>query len=1086
MASFEQFVLKVKPALDMFLRAPNREHLERLRYELLQFDFRQMKVFHSQILAPLVLKLEELNGVNQDLMTGILDCVRIVMSKLYLEDIQELRTLLVIVLKQIRESGAIATRPNISEELKLVSVQCIAEALRRSSSDVLEEFYKQESAMLLGQILLSLVEFIEKEIYRKLVIASIVCLMTIFYVHDEAEFTDVVLRNQVADTIFIFLPKIVTVLLKTSLADEKLGETLKATAIKALGRVLCVIFDHSGDVVVKHCYDKNEFKNMFIEASQLKNDSSEFDTYATTNKSSQEQIASRLKRMQSSGRSKEWFKDTSVKLRIVYTQTNILRSHDSLRVRTEYARMCCSLIERCGHNLSGNFILLLENVISMSQDEDKNISQLCAQTISRLQQDNAIESIFDEYADTLFDEHLAKLPRIINRCADAEQYAELIFLKGFLKNLSASKMKSLFLVPKNLEMLCRCLLSAVDMKLCRNFLAEEYAVREVVETDFTECAKLSWRQYKHLNSERCIKLVEDICVILGKTKGLSRLMYDLLLELLDQNSEAMNEILLIMLWVGAGGENRSNSTNMNLVEILTEEILNDKHWHLALRPDASWRLKVDKPTNWFVDNTPGLYESAVEIRTQDVDSDDEKDADTVSRSQRVTILDAEFNVLHTCLALDVLGHCATNFGVRFSSYIFRCLHKVLLKVASSNTMVYQAANFCLVSIQKALKLASISELIEAHTDYLSYHLNTILKRSPESHAAVDILTVLLQLSTRRALPHLENIFQTIYNECSKSQQSENINAFLRVFNAFLKHVARWQMSSDVEVCSVPMQVEDTQEADLLQNWLDILERTSAFVEDESVNMENDTNAKSTTNTADDVEMKDEVAADDLKPQLPRHIQMVKDITTQVLKFVGFVDQTHQILALECLIQAVPLLHDYEDELLPLVHLTWSPLVERFRNNDAVVLNRCFTLLNVLATHAKEFILKRSLDDVIPNLKDFLQKSAKNSVMETITAHTQEYKLQVILLEHFANLIESLQIDGKHLNDIAEIVSLYLAKEQPKELQELAIQFYLRFRLYDGPLAYMIVLKKAHISNYKDNAEKVLTNFRISGSSSSSM
>lgn len=84
---------------------------------------------------------------------------------------------------------------------------------------------------------------------------------------------------------------------------------------------------------------------------------------------------------------------------------------------------------------------------------------------------------------------------------------------------------------------------------------------------------------------------------------------------------------------------------------------------------------------------------------------------------------------------------------------------------------------------------------------------------------------------------------------------------------------------------------------------------------------------------------------------------------------------------------------------------------------------------------------------------------------------------MILLENFANLIESLQIDGKHLNDIAEIVSLYLAKEQPKELQELAIKFYLRLRLYNAPLAYMIVLKKAHITNHKDNAEKVLTNFR---------
>lgn len=191
-----------------------------------------------------------------------------------------------------------------------------------------------------------------------------------------------------------------------------------------------------------------------------------------------------------------------------------------------------------------------------------------------------------------------------------------------------------------------------------------------------------------------------------------------------------------------------------------------------------------------------------------------------------------------------------------------------------------------------------------------------------------------------------------------------MNAFLRVFNAFVKHVARWQMSSDVEVSSVPMQVEDTQEVDHLQNWLDILERSNAIVVDESVNMENETTAKTTTNTTDDVEMKDEETEDDLKPQLPRHILMVKDITSQVLKFVSFVDQTHQILALECLIQAVPLLRDYEDELLPLVHLMWSPLVEKFRNNEAVVLNRCFTLLNVLATHAKEFILKRSLKYVI--------------------------------------------------------------------------------------------------------------------------
>lgn len=46
----------------------------------------------------------------------------------------------------------------------------------------------------------------------------------------------------------------------------------------------------------------------------------------------------------------------------------------------------------------------------------------------------------------------------------------------------------------------------------------------------------------------------------------------------------------------------------------------------------------------------------------------------------VTIADAEFNVLHTCITMDCLGHCALYIGERFDSYVFQALHKVLLKI----------------------------------------------------------------------------------------------------------------------------------------------------------------------------------------------------------------------------------------------------------------------------------------------------------------------------------------------------------------------------------------------------------------------
>lgn len=174
-------------------------------------------------------------------------------------------------------------------------------------------------------------------------------------------------------------------------------------------------------------------------------------------------------------------------------------------------------------------------------------------------------------------------------------------------------------------------------------------------------------------------------------------------------------------------------------------------------------ILISKPlqsSTWFKDYTPGLYSSALEVRTQDCDSDDESDP----VHSRVTSLDAQFNVQHICLVLDALGHCALFIGDTFDRHIFRSLHKVLLKLgkhcpyhvkscpisqahfshsitASSNTMVHQAATFAFVSMQVALKYAAPSHFIECSTDYLTFHLNSLLKKvSPGCIASESITT----------------------------------------------------------------------------------------------------------------------------------------------------------------------------------------------------------------------------------------------------------------------------------------------------------------------------------------------------------
>ncbi|XP_034660104.1 uncharacterized protein LOC117896141 [Drosophila subobscura] len=1064
MMHLERYVTRIKPAIEGFINDPRKDTLSLVEKEIEGFNFGEMRIYQVQTVVPLVVKLNDLTGESQELRTGLMNCLRSIVSHTYLSDEKGLRSILVVVLQQIRDSKAAAMRPNLSEEIKLAAVLCIQEALARCTTDVLEAFYTNETVVVIGQILLTLLEIIEHEKYRKLIQSALQCLMVLFYVHNESDRSDVVLRSQVANTIFIFLPKVLIVLFKTSLKDEKVGETIKSMSVQALGRIICIMFEETTEEFKKLRYDVDAFRNLFNNSKDSPAEACEYN-YFGNKSSTAEEKEERLHQMQKDRRSLSWVMATSRRIRPILVETSILRAHTSLSVRSTYAEMCCLLLTDCAHNLRSNFIHILESVLALSEDADRKISQLCKDTLLRLQQQPNSQHIFDENAELLLDAHLNKWPRILHRCEDNEQFAELLFLKGFLRNVNAEKLQLFFLVPKNLEMFVTCLLTALDLRTTRDLLNEEYSLRRIQDGKSKELAaefvKLPWRQFKHVSSKRTEDILSDIAALLGAEPAINRIIFDYCQDLILQRSSAMNESILLLTMMVSPQAKTARESRLVLAELLLEQLLRDEHWSLALQPDSAWRLKVDKPTQWFEDRTPGLYSSAVEVRTQDCDSDDEQ---TEVVHSRVSIADAQFNVLHTCLILDAVGHCAKFIGDTFDRHIFLSLHRVLLKLASSNTIVHHAATFAFVSMQLALKYAEPSHFIECSTDYITFHLNSLLKRSPESTAAVDILTVVLQYSSRGSVPHLDSIFQTIREECSKSHQTSNVQSYLRVFNAFLKHVTHWHGDTTAEINAeqLPMQVDEDQS--VLSTWLHVLEKPQ-LLQDESadINMDEPVAEESPESDAE---------PEPMKPVLPRHIEIIKDILGQVIKFVSTAEQSQQIVALECFASGVPLLADYENELLPLVHLIWRPLVEKFRQTDALVLNRCFTLLRLLGIHAKDFIAKRSLSDVIPQLKQFLKVASVHSRSETQLAQTQEYKLQLLLLKSLGDLILGLQLEGRHLHELLSTVSLYLSQAQPAELQTLAREFFLQLTGYNGPFVYVTLLQRAHLKDSKTNVSQI--------------
>lgn len=148
---------------------------------------------------------------------------------------------------------------------------------------------------------------------------------------------------------------------------------------------------------------------------------------------------------------------------------------------------------------------------------------------------------------------------------------------------------------------------------------------------------------------------------------------------------------------------------------------------------------------------------------------------------------------------------------------------------------------------------------------------------------------------------------------------------------------------------------------LYQNMLDILNKSDENKEiDESIEEKNDMKIKDENEISnEETEMISNDDKDEIE-ELPEYIKIIIKILKEILKFVSSKEQVHKILSIECLTIGIPLLKDYENELLPLVHLIWYPFNERFNEKDSIVLNRCFDLLQILCVYAKDFILQRSL------------------------------------------------------------------------------------------------------------------------------
>lgn len=174
-------------------------------------------------------------------------------------------------------------------------------------------------------------------------------------------------------------------------------------------------------------------------------------------------------------------------------------------------------------------------------------------------------------------------------------------------------------------------------------------------------------------------------------------------------------------------------------------------------------------------------------------------------------------------------------------------------------------------------------------------------------------------------------------------------------------IEKWNPATE-STCEESSTKIDDDEIEFRQNWLKILHS----VEDDEFDGHRSATTFDETKFREEQEQKlnDENEADDeLDEKNNEILPPYMDVTTQIMKrFINYISTKSQMdkcIVLESIVCGLNILKVKDNQLLPIVHLIWKPFVERFKENDPIVLRRCFQLLMKLGEVSKDFIYQRT-------------------------------------------------------------------------------------------------------------------------------
>lgn len=156
----------------------------------------------------------------------MISLIELVIRKTELRNENAFKTISIALVKEVYDFKEAKLINQSSEELVLAVLKCLETSSKNLAPEVVETYFNATNSAQISQVLFAVLLILDESDYREIKQRAIDTILALLRVHDEADFDDIVIRNQVSAVVFFSLPKLWSSMTKIALGEKKLGKHL--------------------------------------------------------------------------------------------------------------------------------------------------------------------------------------------------------------------------------------------------------------------------------------------------------------------------------------------------------------------------------------------------------------------------------------------------------------------------------------------------------------------------------------------------------------------------------------------------------------------------------------------------------------------------------------------------------------------------------------------------------------------------------------------------------------------------------------------------------------------------------------------